>query len=340
MACRHASSPMSRRGASTTASAAGRTRDRSASAARSTRSRRTATSRTLHAVLEFGCGTGRFAARLLREQLPDGATYLGLDVSPHMAGLARAAVAPWAGRASIQLTDGSVHFPIPDASCDRVVSSYVLDLLSPADAAAFVAEARRVLRPGGLLALASLAPGRTAPARLVTRLWQAIWRLNPASSAAAGHSSSAPCSTAGSGTVVGRLHRHRLVPELGRPGRAPPLSTCRLPPRSTRERRDGCQRVPQAGPRADRLGRRLPRADRRLPRDEPGASGRGGGAAARRAATAAPRGSATSSPTSTASSCRASRTGTTPASCTTSPATATSRRCSPTSSPPDSACRA
>ena len=132
------------------------------------------------AVVEFGCGTGRFAARLLREVLPGGATYLGLDISPHMVELASAAVAPWAGRARVELTDGRVHFPVPDASCDRVVSTYVLDLLSPADAASFVAEARRVLRPGGLLALASLAPGRTASARLVTRLWQAVWNLNPA----------------------------------------------------------------------------------------------------------------------------------------------------------------
>jgi SAM-dependent methyltransferase len=132
------------------------------------------------AVLEFGCGTGRFAARLLREGLPRDATYQGLDVSPRMVGLARAAVGPWTGRARVELTDGAIHFPAPDASVDRVVSTYVLDLLSPADAAVFVAEARRVLRPGGLLALASLAPGRTAPARLVTRLWQALWRLNPA----------------------------------------------------------------------------------------------------------------------------------------------------------------
>ena len=73
-----------------------------------------------------------------------------------------------------------MSFPVPDASCDRVVSTYVLDLLSPADGAAFVAEARRVLRPGGMLALASLAPGRTPTARLVTRLWQALWSLNPA----------------------------------------------------------------------------------------------------------------------------------------------------------------
>ncbi len=132
------------------------------------------------AVVEFGCGTGRFAARLLRDELPQGATYLGLDVSPRMAGLARAAVAPWAGRARVELTDGGILLPVPDASADRVVSTYVLDLLSPADAAAFAAEARRALRPGGLLALASLAPGQTAPARVVTRLWLALWRLNPA----------------------------------------------------------------------------------------------------------------------------------------------------------------
>jgi ubiquinone/menaquinone biosynthesis C-methylase UbiE len=131
-------------------------------------------------VLEFGCGTGRFAARLLREQLQDGATYLGLDVSPHMTALATSAIAPWADRARVELTDGRVNLPVPDASCDRVVSTYVLDLLSPTDGAAFVAEARRVLRPGGMLALASLAPGRTPAARVVTRLWQALWSLNPA----------------------------------------------------------------------------------------------------------------------------------------------------------------
>jgi hypothetical protein len=31
-----------------------------------------------------------------------------------------------------------------------------------------------------MLVLASLAPGRTPPARLVTGLWKAVWRLNPA----------------------------------------------------------------------------------------------------------------------------------------------------------------
>ena len=131
-------------------------------------------------VLELGCGTGRFAARLLGERLPAHATYLGLDVSPRMVGLARAAVAPWAGRARVEQTGGGLRLPAPDATCDRVVATYVLDLLSPGDISAFVAEAHRVLRPGGLLAAASLAPGRTAPARLVTALWEALWRFRPA----------------------------------------------------------------------------------------------------------------------------------------------------------------
>ena len=132
------------------------------------------------AVVEFGCGTGRFAARLLRERLPGGATYVGLDVSPRMVTLASAALAPWADRARVLLTDGAIRLPVPDGSADRVVSTYVLDLLSPEDAAAFVAEAHRVLRPGGALALASLTPGHAPPARAVTRLWEGVWRVRPA----------------------------------------------------------------------------------------------------------------------------------------------------------------
>ena len=130
-------------------------------------------------VLELGCGTGRFAARLLRERLPAGATYVGVDVSPRMAELARTAVAPWGSRATIELSDGSLLLPAADGSVDRVVCAYVLDLLAPRDVAAFLGEARRVLRPGGLLALASLAPGHTPPARLVTALWQRAWDLRP-----------------------------------------------------------------------------------------------------------------------------------------------------------------
>jgi SAM-dependent methyltransferase len=132
------------------------------------------------AVVEFGCGTGRFAARLLRERLPGDATYLGVDLSPRMVALAHTSLVPWQDRARAQLSNGRITLPVPAGGADRVVSTYVLDLLSPCDTAEFVAEARRALRPGGVLALASLTPGRTLPARLVTRLWRAVWGLDPA----------------------------------------------------------------------------------------------------------------------------------------------------------------
>jgi SAM-dependent methyltransferase len=132
------------------------------------------------AVLELGCGTGRFAARLLRDRLPRGATYLGLDVSPRMVALARAAVAPWRARASLTQVDGHMRLPAADGACDRFVSTYVVDLLSPQDTRRLIEEAHRVLRPGGLLALASLTPGQTPASRLLTSAWLTAWRLDPA----------------------------------------------------------------------------------------------------------------------------------------------------------------
>jgi len=131
------------------------------------------------AVVEFGCGTGRLAARLLGERLPGGATYLGVDVSPRMVSLAREAVKSWAGRARVEQADGSALLPIADGAADRFVSTYVIDLLSPADTDDLLQEARRVLRPGGLLALASLTPGRAPLSRGVTSAWVSAWRLHP-----------------------------------------------------------------------------------------------------------------------------------------------------------------
>jgi SAM-dependent methyltransferase len=131
------------------------------------------------AVLEFGCGTGRLAARLLRERLPGGATYLGLDVSPRMVALTRQAVAPWAERAEARQVDGSAWLPVADGAVDRFVSTYVLDLLSPHDTALLCDEAHRVLQPGGLLALASLTPGRTLISGALTSAWLRAWRLDP-----------------------------------------------------------------------------------------------------------------------------------------------------------------
>jgi ubiquinone/menaquinone biosynthesis C-methylase UbiE len=131
------------------------------------------------AVLEFGCGTGRLAQRLLSERLPAQATYHGLDVSRTMVELTRARIAPWAGRASVELTEGAPELPVADASCDRFLSCYVLDLLSEDEIRVTLREARRVLSPEGRLCLASLTFGQTLPARVVSRVWRALHSASP-----------------------------------------------------------------------------------------------------------------------------------------------------------------
>jgi len=50
-----------------------------------------------------------------------------------MVGLALKDVAPWQARARVQLTDGSIRLPVPHGSADRVINTYVLDLVVAED---------------------------------------------------------------------------------------------------------------------------------------------------------------------------------------------------------------
>ncbi len=153
-----------------------------------------------HRLFELGCGTGRFAARLLRNACPPSACYTGVDLSTTMVGLARETLAPFAHRAEVVRTDGRLRFDRPDAAYDRVVTAYVLDLLSEADIDTFLDEAHRLLAPGGRLCVAGLTWGRglsragaafwdtvhawaptcvggCRPIRVRTRLAPARWRV-------------------------------------------------------------------------------------------------------------------------------------------------------------------
>lgn len=131
-------------------------------------------------VFEFGCGTGKLAARLLDRHLGPSAHYLGCDVSTTMVDLAKARIAGHRERARVQLSDGAIRFPCDDQSVDRVVATYVLDLLSEVDIRRFLAEAARALVPGGRLCLVSLTRGVTVPSRIVSSLWMIVFRVKPA----------------------------------------------------------------------------------------------------------------------------------------------------------------
>lgn len=131
------------------------------------------------AVFEFGCGTGRFAAELLERHLSATATYLGCDLSSTMVALATERLARFGERAEVRLSDGEPRAPLPDASVDRFLTTYVLDLLPAAEVAAVAAEARRVLRPGGLFGVTGLTPGNTLVSRVTSTLWVAVQAVAP-----------------------------------------------------------------------------------------------------------------------------------------------------------------
>jgi ubiquinone/menaquinone biosynthesis C-methylase UbiE len=132
-----------------------------------------------YAVLEFGCGTGALAERLLTRYLSKEATYLCLDISSTMASLAKARLHKYGPRTEVRLTDGSPKLPLPDSRFDRVISNYVLDLLPPEDIDVVVHEAHRVLEPEGRLCLISLTYGNTLASQAVIWLWSRLFAFRP-----------------------------------------------------------------------------------------------------------------------------------------------------------------
>jgi SAM-dependent methyltransferase len=119
-------------------------------------------------VFEWGCGTGRLAKRLMEENALE---YVGVELSDTMVALAREKLAAFGSRARVVKIDGE---PQIEGSFDRVLSTYVLDLMSEEDIRALVVAARRALSPGGRLCLVGLTCGERGVARLVMKLWQGV----------------------------------------------------------------------------------------------------------------------------------------------------------------------
>ncbi|GAA0614882.1 hypothetical protein GCM10009547_15940 [Sporichthya brevicatena] len=97
-------------------------------------------------VLDVGSGPGFLAAEMAAAVGPTGRV-LAVDPSDTMRALARSRELPPNSGAVEHLAGDATALPTPDASVDVVVSTQVLEYV--ADVPAALAEARRVLRPGG-----------------------------------------------------------------------------------------------------------------------------------------------------------------------------------------------
>jgi ubiquinone/menaquinone biosynthesis C-methylase UbiE len=130
-------------------------------------------------VYEFGCGTGRLAERLLKQTLPSSAVYTAADISRVMISIAQQRLKPYGKRIDLIKSNGAIHVRLTDHTVDRFVSTYVLDLLADADIRNVIAEAYRVLRTDGKLCLVSLTSGVTMVSKLVSTLWEILFRVYP-----------------------------------------------------------------------------------------------------------------------------------------------------------------
>ncbi len=130
-------------------------------------------------VVEFGCGTGRLAQRLFTDGLSPRASYVGFDLSPTMLRLSRTRLASFGPRAQVLPVSGPPRLPLKDGCCDRFLCTYVLDLLSPADADALVRQAYRLLAPGGRLCIAVMASHSSLANRAFRTVWTSLHRLSP-----------------------------------------------------------------------------------------------------------------------------------------------------------------
>ncbi|MEO0608422.1 MAG: class I SAM-dependent methyltransferase [Pseudomonadota bacterium] len=101
-------------------------------------------------VLDLACGTGRFMTQTLRAMPKLALT--GLDLSPPYAAAARNVINRWP-RASV--VEGMAEdMPFEDNSFDHVISIYLFHELPPRIRPKVIAEAARVLKPGGRLIIA------------------------------------------------------------------------------------------------------------------------------------------------------------------------------------------
>src|SRR5215211_2796789 len=111
-------------------------------------------------VVDLGCGAG-FDTMLAAQMVGSAGQVIGIDMTPAMLNKARRN-AELLGLGNVDLREGYLEdLPVADATADVVISNGVINLCP--DKATVLAEAFRVLRPGGRLQIADIIVAKAVP---------------------------------------------------------------------------------------------------------------------------------------------------------------------------------
>ena len=129
-------------------------------------------------VLDLGSGSGKNAF-ICAQVVGSTGSVIGVDRNADMLALSRSAaplVAQRIGFSNVRFLEGAIEALdapaaggqplIPTASVDVVLSNCVLNLVNPTSRAALLANIRRVLRPGGRVAISDIVCDRPVPLHL------------------------------------------------------------------------------------------------------------------------------------------------------------------------------
>lgn len=123
------------------------------------------------AVVELGCGTGLYTA-VYASRCDH---VIATDISPPMVDAARRSLATLSN-VEVRLAD-AVATGLPQGSADVVVAVNLLHVVP--HPAAVLAEARRLLRPGGVLLVAGATARGLRPRQMLGAVWHIVRRWGP-----------------------------------------------------------------------------------------------------------------------------------------------------------------